>query len=293
LYQIVTLGEAHLRICGERFIIEDMLRTRYVVLTALVFIIAFGAIMFTATRLHEAKLDPALVNDEVPASEETLAFKTALEQMVAIKKGVRVEGLSPEDIMSVLPKVIPDDFNGVEGVLGQYTTVDGRLVFSNEETVDGAAGNITDTGYDTLRSNIYNRLDFDVSIDSKEVVKNLQADTDARSPSDIPPATEVGTICPKDAKICPDGSTVGREGLECEFKACPGENSSDTQTVMCQPEQRLVDVCTEQYQPVCAAYQVQCITTPCDPVPKTYSNSCFACMDNNVISYTNGACSGE
>lgn len=29
--------------------------------------------------------------------------------------------------------------------------------------------------------------------------------------------------CTKDAKICPDGTTVGRQGPDCEFAACPGE----------------------------------------------------------------------
>lgn len=30
-------------------------------------------------------------------------------------------------------------------------------------------------------------------------------------------------ICTADAKICPDGSGVGRVGPNCEFAACPGE----------------------------------------------------------------------
>jgi outer membrane protein OmpA-like peptidoglycan-associated protein len=32
--------------------------------------------------------------------------------------------------------------------------------------------------------------------------------------------------CTKDAKICPDGSTVGREGPQCEFAPCPGEGAA-------------------------------------------------------------------
>jgi hypothetical protein len=27
--------------------------------------------------------------------------------------------------------------------------------------------------------------------------------------------------CPMDAKVCPDGTTVGRTGANCEFAACP------------------------------------------------------------------------
>lgn len=29
--------------------------------------------------------------------------------------------------------------------------------------------------------------------------------------------------CPADAKVCPDGTSVGRVGPNCEFAACPGE----------------------------------------------------------------------
>ena len=36
-------------------------------------------------------------------------------------------------------------------------------------------------------------------------------------------ATGEQTFCTMDAKMCPDGSYVGREGPDCEFAACPGE----------------------------------------------------------------------
>ena len=29
------------------------------------------------------------------------------------------------------------------------------------------------------------------------------------------------TVCTMEAKLCPDGSTVGRTGPNCEFTACP------------------------------------------------------------------------
>lgn len=34
-------------------------------------------------------------------------------------------------------------------------------------------------------------------------------------------------ICTEEAKICPDGSTVGREGPNCEFAACPVSNNNN------------------------------------------------------------------
>lgn len=32
--------------------------------------------------------------------------------------------------------------------------------------------------------------------------------------------------CTEEAKVCPDGSSVGREGPNCEFAACPGEGEA-------------------------------------------------------------------
>jgi hypothetical protein len=36
-----------------------------------------------------------------------------------------------------------------------------------------------------------------------------------------------------------------------------------------------VAVCTKEYRPVCGSLKVQCVTIPCDPVKKTYSNKCM------------------
>lgn len=35
--------------------------------------------------------------------------------------------------------------------------------------------------------------------------------------------------CTMDAKLCPDGSYVGRQGPNCEFAACPGTASTSVQ----------------------------------------------------------------
>jgi hypothetical protein len=58
----------------------------------------------------------------------------------------------------------------------------------------------------------------------------------------------------------------------------------------CSPEQRDVEACIEIYQPVCATIIVQCVTTPCDPVHETFANSCKACANSLVSSYTEGEC---
>ena len=49
--------------------------------------------------------------------------------------------------------------------------------------------------------------------------------------------------------------------------------------VYCTEEQRQAEVCMELYQPVCGY-----------PEKKTYSNPCFACMDENVEYWVDGLC---
>lgn len=151
--------------------------------------------------------------------------------------------------------------------------------------------------------------------------------------------------CTLEAKICPDGSAVGRSGPNCEFAMCPSAPTKlpadpidptdrrsvssfeectaagnqvtgsyprqcrsedgqlfvekikgDTLSVavtLCEDSQRNVDMCIEIYQPVCGLVEVQCITTPCNPVEQTFPNTCFACMNASTLSYTEGECSFE
>lgn len=37
------------------------------------------------------------------------------------------------------------------------------------------------------------------------------------------PDSENGKACTLEAKICPDGSSVGRSAPDCQFAPCPGE----------------------------------------------------------------------
>jgi hypothetical protein len=45
----------------------------------------------------------------------------------------------------------------------------------------------------------------------------------------------------------------------------------------------LPTMCTMQYEPVCAEKQVQCVTTPCNPIRSTYGNACMAAADQATI----------
>ena len=109
-----------------------------------------------------------------------------------------------------------------------------------------------------------------------------------REEVELPPEEEL-VACTMDAKLCPDGSAVGRVGPDCAFAPCPAEQPAET--VTCSPAAKQVAGCDDVYAPVCGLVEVQCVTTPCNPVPETFANGCYACAAGNVISYTAGACS--
>ncbi len=139
-----------------------------------------------------------------------------------------------------------------------------------------------------------------------------------------------GVACTLEAKICPDGSAVGRNSSNsCEFDPCPPvENDSkryistdvdqckvinflcasgtapffdeagcgceaidsSSSEHFCTAESRNADACIEIYQPVCGwfdADKVQCIRYPC---AQTFSNSCFSCLNEDVLYWTTGEC---
>ena len=101
-------------------------------------------------------------------------------------------------------------------------------------------------------------------------------------------------VCTQDAKLCPDGSSVGRIPPNCEFAECPATRENPTEGQgeenYCTPEQKKADICIELYQPVCGWFdpkKIQCIRYPC---AQTFSNSCFACADEKVLYWTEGEC---
>lgn len=93
--------------------------------------------------------------------------------------------------------------------------------------------------------------------------------------------SKISVLCTPDREYFSDEIGCGCELKEKEF----GEGK-----FFCSNESRNVDACIEIYQPVCGwndPEKIQCIKFPC---ADTFSNSCFACMDENVLYYTEGEC---
>ncbi len=131
---------------------------------------------------------------------------------------------------------------------------------------------------------------------SEEVKIETASSTQAGTPTaqvesnDASVAQSAGVICTMDARVCSDGTAVGRVGEQCEFAPCPDEVQYEKTTKICTKDQREAEMCAEIYSPVCGAVQVECVTTPCNPVPQTFPNTCSACQEDRVISYTAGEC---
>jgi hypothetical protein len=52
-------------------------------------------------------------------------------------------------------------------------------------------------------------------------------------------------------------------------------------------------ICTADYSPVCGSKEIQCVTTPCDPVLETYSNRCHLDADVSATYLFDGECTQE
>ena len=92
--------------------------------------------------------------------------------------------------------------------------------------------------------------------------------------------------CSRTQILCVEGMKFfsDKTGCGCELKEFEEEK------FFCSNESRNAEACITLYDPVCGWNDpdiIKCIKFPC---ANTYSNSCFACMDENVLYYTKGVC---
>lgn len=270
-----------------------MFKTQRLIVTCLVLATGLGVgfVLFQAITFEAAYISPPLeltVTSQEKQKEIINALKLDMEA-----KGVKVDGLSPYLLLEHFPSLTESDFNGAEAVVGQYELGNGTLTYKSGETInDAAATDLSEAGFSLFLRNYSNRTNLNVADSSTaEVISHFSKIETTASP-DIAASTDDFVPCTMDAKQCPDGSYVGRTGPNCEFETCQNEIPSP-KTVTCTPEQKQAEACIEIYQPVCASVQIQCITTPCEPIPKTFGNSCEACSENSVTQYIEGACADD
>lgn len=101
-------------------------------------------------------------------------------------------------------------------------------------------------------------------------------DADRAAPA---PEESCTVACTKDAKICPDGSAVGRTGPNCEFEACPEEGTFCTDDAMMCPDGSWVGRSGPSCEFVCEEIACPADTQLCSDgsdVPRTGPDCTFA-----------------
>lgn len=70
------------------------------------------------------------------------------------------------------------------------------------------------------------------------------------------------------------------------------EDLSTQELLACRPSQRNADVCTSEHSPVCGYrnFPENCDAEVCQ---ETFSNSCNACSNTEILYYTPGPCTAE
>ena len=89
--------------------------------------------------------------------------------------------------------------------------------------------------------------------------------------------------------VCTEGYEYFTDNLGCGCQLSNETSQSNQTTIQCSPEEREGEFCPAIYRPVCGYFNqsVQCIKEPC---AQTFPNSCQACQNPSVESYSFGPC---
>lgn len=161
----------------------------------------------TTTMPYSVQLVSASVPNENTAFKLTISYKTIspnqpLENLIAQNK--LCPDISPE-------KGTPSLINGEKRA---------------QLYIDAPCGTFTKTVIYTINNNTF----YMISIDTQAKYEAIKTFTDQilstlqftePQASQIPSPSQILKACPLDARVCPDGSSVGRGGPNCEFTACP------------------------------------------------------------------------
>jgi hypothetical protein len=104
--------------------------------------------------------------------------------------------------------------------LGYYLGY-GHSIAEPEEKTINSFKECADAGYPIAESYPEQCRTPDGKMFTRDVTPEPDTPTSPSSPYRPLPIEPVA--CPMDAKICPDGTGVGRTGPKCEFAPCPGE----------------------------------------------------------------------
>ncbi len=131
-----------------------------------------------------------------------------------------------EVVTASLDKDLKDSFTYTEETLGEHTVY-------KTESLPSRSGSITafithdETSYISLGFTPYDRTDpFEEQQEYLSIFNQILSTfkfVNQASPSAHTSQSTVQQVCTMDAKVCPDGSSVGRTGPNCSFAACPGE----------------------------------------------------------------------
>ncbi|GEM_PF-1306196 len=89
--------------------------------------------------------------------------------------------------------------------------------------------------------------------------------------------------------VCGGPLECGAGAIDCIDNHCK-IIPKDLEKTYCRPEEREGIGCIALYDPVCGwfdAEKVQCVKYPC---AETFSNSCYSCLNKDVLYWTKGEC---